>query len=71
MTDGQFIFWAIVAGVVGLVALYFLLVGILLIWPLALVLVVAGYLGWGATGVCVALLVSGLFGVVVMLGNQS
>jgi hypothetical protein len=71
MTDNQFIFWAIVAGVVGLVILYFLLIGILLVWPVALVLVIAGYLVYGAIGVGVGLLVGGLFGLAVMLVSQT
>jgi hypothetical protein len=71
MTDHQFIFWAIVAAVVGLIILYFLLVGIWLVWPVALVLVIAGYLIYGAIGVGVGLLVAGLFGLVVVLVSQT
>jgi hypothetical protein len=71
VNDSQFILLAIVAVVVGLVILYFLLVGILLVWPVGLVLVVAGYLAFGAIGVGVGLLVAGLFGLVVMLVSQT
>ncbi|MGB8682619.1 MAG: hypothetical protein WCD12_07025 [Candidatus Binatus sp.] len=67
MTDSQFILLAIVAAVVGLVILYCLLVGIYLAWPVALVLVVASYLVYGAIGVGVGLLVAGLFGLAMIL----
>jgi hypothetical protein len=71
VTDQQSVLLAIVAGVVGLVVLYFLLVGVYLAWPVALVLVVAGYLIYGAIGVGIGLLVAGLFGLAMILVSKT
>lgn len=64
MTDNQFLILVIVGGlIIGLALLY----GLLMVWPLGLVLVVAGYLGWGTAGVVVGLVVAGIFGLLIVL----
>ncbi len=64
MTDNQFLLLVVVGGlIIGVALLY----GVLMVWPLALVLVVAGYLGWGTMGVVVGLIVAGIFGLLLIL----
>jgi hypothetical protein len=52
--------------IVGVVVTLALLYGILLVWPLALVLVIAGYLISGATGVVVGLIAAGIVGLIIL-----
>jgi hypothetical protein len=49
---------------------WLLLAGILAVWPLSLVLVVAGYLVGGGYGVVGGLLIAGLFGAIVVIAND-
>ncbi len=64
MTDSGFILIALVAVCIGLIIAYFLLLGILAVWPLALVLAIAGYLIGGTPGVVGALLLAGVVGLI-------
>ena len=64
MTDNQFLILIIVGGLIVGVALLF---GLIMVWPLALVLVVAGYLGWGTVGVIGGLVVAGIFGILLII----
>lgn len=67
MTDNDF--WTVVgigAVVVGVVAGLALLYGVLVVWPLALVLVITGYLVWGATGALGGLVIAGVFGLLLI-----
>jgi hypothetical protein len=64
VTDNQILLLVVVGGlIIGVALLY----GLLMVWPLALVLVVAGYLGWGTMGVVGGLIVAGIFGLLVVL----
>ncbi len=63
MTDNQILLLVVVGGlIIGVALLY----GLLMVWPLALVLVVAGYLGWGTMGVGGGLIVAGIFGLLLV-----
>jgi len=62
LTDGQIIIAVIIGGAIITLALLF---GILMVWPLALVLTVAGYLIDGAQGVLGGLAIAGVFGLLL------
>ncbi len=64
MTDNEMV-WLFIIG--GLVLALAFLYATLLVWPLALVLVIAGYLIGGSTGATVGLAVAGAFGLLLIL----